>query len=130
MIVKVEHGGIYDILKAMDTLKPPFPTQPCAQCPMERIIRLIGDIWTLMIVYALLGGSKRFGELLHSLGNVSPKTVSQRLKMLEEERIVARHAYAEIPPRVEYSLTDKGMALADILDAMRAFQERYMTDPH
>ncbi len=98
-------------------------------CPLDRIIQLIGDTWTLMIVYTLLSGSKRFGELFDALGKVSPKTVSQRLKMLEEEQIVERRAYAEIPPRVEYNLTEKGMALADILNAMRAFQDRYLSDP-
>jgi len=103
--------------------------QPHDHCPLDRIIQLIGDTWTLMIVYTLLSGSKRFGELFDALGKVSPKTVSQRLKMLEEEQIVERRAYAEIPPRVEYTLTEKGMALADILNAMRAFQDRYLSDP-
>ena len=64
-----------------------------------------------MIVYTLLTGTKRFGELLEAIGNVSPKTVSQRLKMLEELGFVQRHAFAEIPPRVEYCLTDTGLAL-------------------
>jgi DNA-binding HxlR family transcriptional regulator len=113
----------------MKITNPLHSKQQDDHCPLDRIIRLIGDTWTLMIVYTLLSGSKRFGELFEALGNVSPKTVSQRLKMLEEERIVERHAYAEIPPRVEYNLTDKGMALADILNAMHTFQERYLSDP-
>src|ERR1019366_4030953 len=87
--------------------------ETCAQKAMHRAISLIGDRWTLFIVYNLLGGPRRFGELL-TMGNVSPKTVSQRLKMLEEIGFVERHAFAEIPPRVEYHLTEKGQALVNI----------------
>lgn len=81
-----------------------------------------------MIVYNLLSGPRRFGELREAMGNVSPKTVSQRLKMLEEDGFVDRHAFAEIPPRVEYQLTEKGQALADILEAIKDFSERYLSD--
>lgn len=100
--------------------------ETCATHPMGRAIRLLGDMWTLMIVYNLLSGPKRFGELLEAMGNVSPKTVSQRLKMLEEANFVVREAFAEIPPRVEYHLTEKGLALADIMEAIRQFSERYL----
>ncbi len=95
---------------------------------MSRTIHLIGDMWTLMIVYTLMSGAKRFGELLEALGNVSPKTLSQRLKMLESVKFVSREAYAEIPPRVEYHLTEKGQALVDIIKAMQDFGERYLSD--
>jgi len=95
---------------------------------MARAMRLIGDMWTLMIVYNLLSGPKRFGVLLEALGNVSPKTVSQRLKMLEEIGFVERQAFAEIPPRVEYHLTEKGLALVDIMEAIQQFGERYLAD--
>jgi DNA-binding HxlR family transcriptional regulator len=101
---------------------------PCASEPMDRAMRLLGDVWTLMIVHALLGGTRRFGALLEAMGNVSPKTVSHRLKKLEEIGFVQRQAYAEIPPRVEYSLTEKGLALADILEAIRQFGEHYLLD--
>jgi DNA-binding HxlR family transcriptional regulator len=95
---------------------------------MGRTLCLIGDKWTLMIVYSLLRGPKRFGELLDSLGNISPKTLSQRLKMLEDVEFVDRHAYVEIPPRVEYSLTEKGEALLGILEAIQEFGEKYLSD--
>ena len=95
---------------------------------MGRAIRLLGDTWTLMIVYNLLSGSRRFGELLEAMGSVSPKTVSQRLKMLEEIGFVQRQAYAEIPPRVEYRLTEKGLALADIMEAIKQFSESYLAN--
>ena len=91
-------------------------------------MRLLGDMWTLMIVYNLMNGPKRFGELLEVMGNVSPKTVSQRLKMLEEKKFVERQAFAEIPPRVEYRLTGKGLALADIMEAIHQFAEQYLSE--
>lgn len=103
-------------------------TETCARQPVGRAMRLIGDMWTLMIVYNLLSGPKRFGELLETLGSVSPKTVSQRLKMLEESKFVERQAFAEIPPRVVYRLTEKGQALVDIMEAIRQFGERYLSD--
>ena len=109
-----------------------MPGQEANTCsthaPMRRAMSLIGDMWTLMIVYNLLSGPRRFGELREAMGNVSPKTVSQRLKMLEEDGFVDRHAFAEIPPRVEYQLTQRGQALADILEAIRQFSERYLSD--
>jgi DNA-binding HxlR family transcriptional regulator len=95
---------------------------------MSRAMNLIGDPWTLRIVYELLSNTRRFGELLESMGNVSPKTVSQRLKMLEQKGFVERQAFAEIPPRVEYHLTENGRALADILQAIWEFGQRYLAD--
>ncbi len=91
-------------------------------------MHLIGDMWTLAIIYNLLDGCKRFGELLDALGKVSPKTISQRLKMLEERGFVNRHAFAEIPPRVEYSLTEKGQAFANVIEAIQEFGNRYLSD--
>lgn len=100
----------------------------CATQPLGRALRLLGDVWNLMIIYTLLTGTRRFGELLETLGNVSPKTLSHRLKMLEELGFVQRHAFLEIPPRVEYCLTEKGMALVDIMEAIKQFGERYLAD--
>jgi DNA-binding HxlR family transcriptional regulator len=95
---------------------------------MDRAMHLIGDMWTLAIIHNLLTGSKRFGELLDALGKVSPKTISQRLKMLEERGFVDRHAFAEIPPRVEYNLTEKGQAFVNVIEAIRDFGDRYLSD--
>jgi DNA-binding HxlR family transcriptional regulator len=100
----------------------------CDTHPIGRAIRLLGDMWTLMIVYTLLSGPKRFGELLDTMGNVSPKTLSQRLKMLEENGFVDRLAFAEIPPRVEYNLTEKGLALVDVIKAIDQFAMHYLAD--
>src|SRR6266702_1142180 len=102
--------------------------ETCATHPVGRALRLLGDMWTLIIVYTLLSGTKRFGELLEAMGNVSPKTVSQRLKMLEEIGFVQRQAFAEIPPRVEYCLTEKGLALVDIMEAIKQFGQRYLSE--
>lgn len=95
------------------------------RCPIARTAALIGDTWTLLIVRDLMRGHKRFGELQESLSGISPKTLSQRLKALEAEGVITRRAFAEIPPRVEYALTDKGQALIPIIEAMQAFGERY-----
>ena len=102
--------------------------ETCASQPLGRAMRLLGDVWTLIIVYTLLQGTKRFGELLEAVGNASPRTVSQRLKMLEEMGFMQRQAFLEIPPRVEYSLTEKGMALVDIMEAIKRFGEQYLSD--
>ncbi len=115
----------------MDTPKQAPTTEQvetCASHPVGRALRLIGDVWTLIIVYTLLTGTKRFGELLHALGNASPKTLSQRLKMLEEMGFVQRQAFLEIPPRVEYCLTEKGLALVDIMEAIKQFGQRYLSE--
>lgn len=100
----------------------------CASHSMERAMQLIGDVWTLKIIYTLMTGTRRFGEILEVMGNVSPKTLSNRLKMLEEIKFVQRQAFAEIPPRVEYSLTERGLALANIMEAINQFGERYLSD--
>ena len=95
---------------------------------MERAMQLIGDVWTLKIIYTLMTGTRRFGEILDVMGNVSPKTLSNRLKMLEEIKFVQRQAFAEIPPRVEYRLTERGFALVGIMEAINQFGERYLSD--
>lgn len=105
-------------------------TDHCASMEqiMSRTMRLIGDTWTLMIIYNLMSGSKRFGELLDALSGISPKTLSQRLKLLEEVEFVERHAYPEIPPRVEYTLTEKGHDLMHIIKAMQDFGQKYLSE--
>lgn len=100
----------------------------CLEHSGANAFRLVGDMWTLFIVFNLSSGPRRFGELREAMGNVSPKTVSQRLKMLEEMGFVERRAFAEIPPRVEYRLLEKGLALVDIIEAIRQFGEKYLPD--
>lgn len=82
--------------------------------------------WTLLLVRDLAEGRSRFCELERSLAGISPRTLSLRLRALEEEGIVQRHTFGEVPPRVEYALTDKGRALLPIIDGMRAYGERWL----
>lgn len=95
---------------------------------MGRALRLLGDAPTLLIIFTLLHGTRRFGALRSAMADISPKTIAQRLRLLEEMGFVRRRAFAEVPPRVEYDLTEKGFALADIIAAIQEFGERYLTD--
>ena len=115
-------------MNILSHVQPGEHAETCATHPIGRALRLLGDTCTLIIVYTLLSGTKRFGELLEAMGNISPKTLSQRLKMLEEIGLVQRQAFAEIPPRVEYSLTEKGLALVDIIEAIKEFGQRYLSE--
>jgi DNA-binding HxlR family transcriptional regulator len=90
-------------------------------CPIERTAALIGDRWSPLIVRDLAPGCRRFSELQRSLGGISPKTLSDRLRRLEDAGIVTRACFAEKPPRVEYRLTDKGHALLAVIESMRDF---------
>ena len=92
-----------------------------ACCPIERTATLIGDRWTPLIVRDLAPGCRRFSELQRSLSGISPKTLSDRLRRLEEAGVVTRACFAEMPPRVEYRLTEKGLALLGIIESMREF---------
>lgn len=95
------------------------------ECPIEKTLSVIGKKWTVLILRDLMGGTRRFGELLASLEGISPKTLSERLKELEEGGVVRRRVYPEIPPRVEYSLTEKGKSLGGILEAMMEWGSRH-----
>lgn len=98
---------------------PAMPQESAPLCPVEPAARIIGQKWTLQIVYYLLDGkSVRFCELQHELGGVNPSTLSSRLKMLEEEGLVERTQISNIPPHVEYTLTDKGRSLENVIRAV------------
>ena len=90
-------------------------------CPVARASEILADRWTPLIVRDLAPGCRRFSELQRSLGNISPKTLSERLRRLEDGKIVTRSSFAEMPPRVDYCLTDKGHALLPIIESMRDF---------
>lgn len=94
-------------------------------CPVETTLTLIGDKWKVLILRDLLTGTKRFGELKKSVGNVSQKVLTSQLRDMEESGLVNRKVYAEVPPRVEYSLTKLGKSLNPILDAMKCWGEDY-----
>ena len=94
-------------------------------CPVETTLNLIGDKWKVLILRDLLPGTKRFGELKKSIGNVSQKVLTAQLRAMEESGLLTRKVYAEVPPRVEYTLTELGYSLKPILDAMRNWGEEY-----
>ena len=94
-------------------------------CPVETTLSLISDRWKVLIIRDLLGGTKRFGELRKSVGNVSQKVLTANLRSMEEDGLLTRKVYAEVPPRVEYTLTETGMSLKPVLDAMWTWGEEY-----
>lgn len=94
-------------------------------CPVETTLTLIGDKWKVLILRDLLTGTKRFGELKRSVGGVSQKVLTSQLRDMEESGLISRKVYAEVPPKVEYSLTQLGESLHPILDAMKSWGEDY-----
>ncbi len=97
-----------------------------AECPVCRTAEVVCGKWTLLIVRDLAEGASRFCELERSLEGISPRTLSLRLRALEEEGIVERHTFPEVPPRVEYALTEKGRALVPLIDDMRRYGSRWL----
>jgi DNA-binding HxlR family transcriptional regulator len=98
-------------------------------CPVCRTAEIVCGKWTLLLVKELAEGQTRFCELERALVGISPRTLSLRLRSLEDEGIVARHTYADVPPRVEYRLTEKGLALVPLIDDMRAYGNRWLPLP-
>lgn len=94
-------------------------------CPVETTLTLIGDKWKVLVLRDLMPGTKRFGELRKSVGDVSQKVLAAQLRDMEKSGLVHREVYAEVPPRVEYSLTPLGRSLEPILDSMWAWGEGY-----
>ena len=94
-------------------------------CPVETTLMLIGDKWKMLILRDLMDGTKRFGELKKSIGHVTQKVLTAQLRDMEANGLVARRGYAEVPPRVEYSLTALVRSLSPVLEAMRAWGEDY-----
>ena len=94
-------------------------------CPVETTLLLIGDKWKVLILRDLMSGTKRFGELKKSIGHVSQKVLTAQLRDMEAKGLVSRKVYAEVPPRVEYTLTETGYSLQPLLDVMVAWGMRY-----
>lgn len=95
-------------------------------CPVLATARIVSGKWTLLVLRDLSEGPRRFGELERSLAGISPRTLSLRLRTLEDEAVVERRVYAEAPPRVEYRLTSRGEALIPIIEAMRSYGEAWL----
>jgi DNA-binding HxlR family transcriptional regulator len=97
-----------------------------SECPVCRTAEVISGKWTLLIIRDLADSSLRFCELERSLEGISPRTLSLRLRALEEQGVVERHTYPEVPPRVTYELTDKGRALVPLIEDMRSYGRRWL----
>jgi DNA-binding HxlR family transcriptional regulator len=108
------------------TPEPRAHPVPREECPVARTARIIGSKWTLLIIRDLATGPRRFGELQRGLPGISPRTLSDRLRSLEAWGLVRRQTFAEVPPRVEYSLTDKGAALLSLVNLMRDYGTQWL----
>jgi DNA-binding HxlR family transcriptional regulator len=95
-------------------------------CPVSCCAEIISGKWTLLVIRDLAEGPRRFCALERSLDGISPRTLSLRLRALEDCGVVARRTYPEVPPRVEYGLTEKGKALVPLIDDMRTYGERWL----
>lgn len=94
-------------------------------CPVETTLTLISDRWKVLIIRDLLEGTKRFGELKKSIGSISQKVLTSNLRSMEAAGLLTRRVYAEVPPRVEYTLTETGYSLKPVLDAMMEWGRAY-----
>lgn len=101
------------------------PAKELPACPVETTLTLISDKWKVLILRDLMLGTKRFGELKKSIGHVTQKVLTTQLRQMEESGLLTRTVYAEVPPRVEYTLTDLGYSLKPVLDAMWNWGENY-----
>lgn len=103
---------------------PLLAETPPSGCPIERTLEILDGKWTTLVLRELLIGPRRFGELRTALGNPSPKTLTDRLRILEHQGVLTRTVHAEIPPRVVYALTERGESLRSVLMAMLEWGER------
>lgn len=100
-------------------------SKPIPACPVEMTLQLIGDKWKILILRDLLTGTKRFGQLKKSVTGITQKVLTSNLRAMEDAGLLTREVFAEVPPRVEYTLTDKGYSLKPILDSMYSWGENY-----
>lgn len=102
-----------------------FMEKDLPACPVETTLMLISDRWKVLIIRDLLDGTKRFGELKKSVGNISQKVLTSNLRSMEDSGLLVREVYPEVPPRVEYTLTETGYSLKPVLDAMMEWGTEY-----
>lgn len=107
----------------MSTEKKELPA-----CPVETTLMMIGNKWKVLILRDLMEGTRRFGQLKKSVGNVNQKVLTAQLRSMEQDELLTRKVYAEVPPRVEYTLTERGRSLKPILDAMQHWGEKYQSN--
>lgn len=106
-------------------MQSPALSAACPACPVETTLTLISDKWKVLILRDPMPGTKRFGELKKSIGTVTQKVLTAQLRQMEASGLLTRTVYAEVPPRVEYTLTDLGRSLRPVLDAMEAWGKAY-----
>jgi len=106
-------------------MQSPALSAACPACPVETTLTLISDKWKVLILRDLMPGTKHFGELKKSIGTVTQKVLTAQLRQMEASGLLTRTVYAEVPPRVEYTLTDLGRSLRPVLDAMEAWGKAY-----
>ena len=109
------------------TEDPPMTAKTLPACPVETTLTLISDKWKVLILRDLLPGTKRFGELKKSIGSVSQKVLTAQLRQMEDSGLLLRTVYPEVPPRVEYTLTELGYSLKPVLDALQSWGEEYQS---
>lgn len=97
-------------------------------CPVEVTLKLMGNKWKILIIRDLLDGTKRFGELKKSVGNITQKVLTSNLRSMEESCLLIRKVYAQVPPKVEYTLTETGYSLKPILDSMAKWGDDYKSN--
>ncbi|CUN90294.1 MAG: helix-turn-helix domain-containing protein [Sarcina ventriculi] len=97
-------------------------------CPVEVTLKLMGNKWKILIIRDLLDGTKRFGELKKSVGNITQKVLTSNLRSMEESGLLIRKVYAQVPPKVEYTLTETGYSLKPILDSMAKWGDDYKSN--
>ena len=106
-------------------MQSPALSAACPACPVETTLTLISDKWKVLLLRHLRPGTTRFGELKKSIGTVTQKVLTAQLRQMEASGLLTRTVYAEVPPRVEYTLTDLGRSLRPVLDAMEAWGKAY-----
>src|SRR5207302_7790861 len=124
------HAGTFPVTRqsTIRHMRTMNPVHEATSCAVAACAEIIGAKWTALLVHDLSEGARRFTELEHSCAGISPRTLSERLRALEDEGLVLRRSYAESPPRVEYELTAKGDALLPIIEEMRRFGHAFLTD--
>ncbi len=118
---------LYSILETNRQEDTAMEAKILPACPVETTLTLISDKWKVLIIRDLLPGTKRFGELKKSIGSVSQKVLTSQLRQMEENGLLVRTVFPEVPPRVEYTLTELGQSLKPVLDAMWNWGEEYKT---
>ncbi|MDR1434316.1 winged helix-turn-helix transcriptional regulator [Candidatus Endomicrobiellum devescovinae] len=99
-------------------------------CPMKAAVQIIGNKWKMLILWNIIKDKNRFGEIRKTIGTISQKVLTQNLRMLEKDKIISRKVYAEVPPRVEYTLTKLGSTLKPVIESMVAWGEKYCNNKH